>query len=128
MGFPLGLLLMLQQPALPPPPSPPIIVDGHIDTAQRMLDRRDDISARLADGQVDIPRMKEGGLTAAFFSIWVDARYGPGSAYRRALDLIGGGKALGGSNPHVGVPARADEGRGAPPPRRNAAPLGAGGG
>ncbi len=29
MGLPLGLLLMLQQP---------IIVDGHIDTPQRMLD------------------------------------------------------------------------------------------
>src|SRR3989441_5490428 len=99
MGFPLGLLLMLQQPALPPPPSPPIIVDGHIDTPQRMLDRHDDISARLADGQVDIPRMKEGGLTAAFFSIWVDARYGPGSAYRRALDLIGAGEALADSHP-----------------------------
>src|SRR3989441_6436398 len=99
MGFPLGLLLMLQQPALPPPPSPPIIVDGHIDTPQRMLDRHDDISARLADGQVDIPRMKEGGLTAAFFSIWVDARYGPGSAYRRGLGLFGGGEGPGARHP-----------------------------
>ena len=103
MGFPLGLLLMLQQP---PPVPTPIIVDGHIDTPQRMLDRHDDISARLADGQVDIPRMKEGGLTAAFFSIWVDARYGPGSAYRRALDLIGAVKALADSNPDVELATR----------------------
>ncbi len=110
MGFSLGLLLMLQQPppppsppALPPAPTPPaaIIVDGHIDTPQRMLDRRDDISARLADGHVDIPRMKAGGLTAAFFSIWVDSRYGPGSAFRRALDLISAVKTLADSNRDV---------------------------
>src|SRR3989449_6633731 len=67
MGLALGLLLVLQQP--------PVILDGHIDTPQRMLDMRTDISARLSDGHIDVPRMKEGGLTAAFFSIWVDARY-----------------------------------------------------
>src|SRR3989454_3461887 len=125
MGFPLALLLILQRP---PPVPTPIIVDGHIDTPQRMLDRHDDISARLADGQVDIPRMKEGGLTAAFFSIWVDARYGPGSAYRRALDLIGAGKALAHSKPDVGLATSAGEGRGAAPPRAHPAPPGGGGG
>src|SRR2546426_11320888 len=31
--------------------SQPIIVDGHIDTPQRMLDMKADISARLTDGQ-----------------------------------------------------------------------------
>src|SRR5207302_1123706 len=74
VGLALGLLLMLQQP---------IVVDGHIDTPQRMLDMKTDITARLSDGHVDVPRMKEGGLTAAFFSIWVGARYGPGTAFRR---------------------------------------------
>ena len=76
MGLPLGLLLVLQQP--------PVILDGHIDTPQRMLDMRTDISARLADGHVDVPRMKEGGLTAAFFSIWVDARYRRAGGFQRA--------------------------------------------
>jgi membrane dipeptidase len=65
-----------------------IILDGHIDTPQRMLDGKVDISARLPDGHVDIPRMKAGGLSAAFFSIWVDNTYGPGRAYKRALALI----------------------------------------
>src|SRR3979490_283312 len=73
MGLPLGLLLVLQQP---------IIVDGHIDTPQRMLDMKADITARLADGHIDVPRMREGGLTAAFFSIWVDARYARGTAFQ----------------------------------------------
>ncbi len=78
-GFTLGLPVGL---------APRIFLDGHIDTAQRMLDDKVDISARLPDGHVDIPRMKEGGLSAAFFSIWVDNTYGPGTAYRRANALI----------------------------------------
>src|SRR5437763_13696433 len=92
MGLPLGLLLVLQQP---------IVVDGHIDTPQRMLDMKTDITARLSDGHVDVPRMKEGGLTAAFSSIWVDARYGPGTAFPRALALIGAVRALADTNPEV---------------------------
>jgi len=66
----------------------PLILDGHIDTAQRMLDGKVDISARLPDGHVDVPRMKAGGMSAAFFSIWVDDTYRPGTAYQRALALI----------------------------------------
>ncbi|HEV2672394.1 MAG TPA: dipeptidase [Gemmatimonadales bacterium] len=66
----------------------PLVLDGHIDTAQRMLDGKVDISARLPDGHVDVPRMKAGGISAAFFSIWVDDTYGPGRAYKRALALI----------------------------------------
>ena len=53
-----------------------------------MLDGNVDISARLPDGHVDVPRMKAGGISAAFFSIWVDDTYGPGRAYKRALALI----------------------------------------
>jgi membrane dipeptidase len=77
---------MLQQPI--------IIVDGHVDTPQRMLDGKVDISVRLPDGHVDVPRMKEGGLTAAFFSIWVDNTYGPGTAFSRAMALIDAVRAL----------------------------------
>ena len=76
MGLPLGLLLVLQQP---------LILNGHIDTPQRTLDMHADITARLPDGQLDVPRMREGGRTAALFSIWVDARYGRGTAFLRVL-------------------------------------------
>src|SRR5260370_34405010 len=79
-----------------------------------MLDRRDDIVSRVADGHVDIPRMKAGGLTAAFFSIWVDSRYGSGSAFRRALDLISAVKTLAGSNRDVELATNADAVRAAP--------------
>ena len=44
----------------------------HDDTTQRMLfDKTFDLGARHADGNIDIPRMREGGLDALFFSIWV---------------------------------------------------------
>ncbi|HEU5259820.1 MAG TPA: dipeptidase [Gemmatimonadales bacterium] len=104
MGLPLGLLLVLQQP---------IVVDGHIDTPQRMLDLKSDIAARLSDGHVDIPRMREGGLTAAFFAIWVDARYGPGTAFKRALALIDAVQALVDTHPEVELARNADDVRGA---------------
>jgi membrane dipeptidase len=119
MGVPLGLLLMLQQP---------IIVDGHIDTPQRMLDMRTDISARLADGHIDVPRMREGGLTAAFFSIWVDARYGRGTAFQRAIDLIGAVRALADTNHDVELATTGEEVRAAAARGHIAALMGVEGG
>ena len=67
----------------------PLILDAHIDTVQRMLDGAVDISVRLPDGHVDVPRMKAGGVSAAVFAIWVDDTYGPGTAFNRAMALIG---------------------------------------
>ncbi|PYP00461.1 MAG: membrane dipeptidase [Gemmatimonadetes bacterium] len=119
MGLPLGLLLMLQQP---------IIVDGHIDTPQRMLDMKADITARLEDGHVDVPRMREGGLTAAFFSIWVDARYGRGTAFQRAIDLIGAVRALADTNTEVELATTADQVRAAAARGHVAALMGVEGG
>jgi membrane dipeptidase len=49
-----------------------IVVDSHADTTQRLLsDKTFDIAGRQKNGNVDIPRMREGGLDALFFSIWV---------------------------------------------------------
>lgn len=48
-----------------------------------------DISVRLPDGHVDVPRLKAGGVSAAVFAIWVDDTYGPGTAFNRAMNLIG---------------------------------------
>jgi membrane dipeptidase len=42
-----------------------IVVDSHDDTTQRMFfDKTFDLGARHADGNIDIPRMREGGLDA----------------------------------------------------------------
>src|SRR5581483_1557957 len=49
-----------------------IVIDSHDDTTQRLLSEKGfDIGARHANGNIDIPRMREGGLDALFFSIWV---------------------------------------------------------
>src|SRR5262249_18013408 len=66
-----------------------IVIDSHADTPQRMLyEKGFDLGARHADGSVDIPRMREGGLDALFFSIWVPSDVTGPPAAKRALDLI----------------------------------------
>ena len=49
-----------------------IAIDMHADTTQRLVDEGLDLNQRLADGHLDAVRMKEGGLDAQFFSIWVE--------------------------------------------------------
>ena len=51
-----------------------IVVDTHDDTTQRFLDGDFDLGARSSAGSIDIPRMKEGGLGAIFFSIWIPSK------------------------------------------------------
>ena len=92
-----------------------IVVDAHIDTAQRMLDGPDDIARRLPDGHVDIPRLLEGGVTAAFFAIWVDDRYGPGTAFAHAVAVMG--------IEHVGLGSDFDGVGVLPPPLKDATSL-----
>jgi len=62
-------------------------IDSHIDTAQRVLIDRADISQRSPVGHVDIPRLKEGGVNAPFFALWVPSYYKGPEAIRRTLDL-----------------------------------------
>ncbi|MFN2598910.1 MAG: membrane dipeptidase, partial [Pyrinomonadaceae bacterium] len=67
-----------------------IVVDTHNDILSFMYDDDYDIStSSVGLHQTDIPRMKQGGLTAEFFSVFVDRVYADkGGAARRALDLI----------------------------------------
>ncbi len=65
-----------------------IVVDTHDDTTQRLLDPGFDLGARHKDGSIDIPRMKEGGLGAIFFSIWMPSKITGAEAVKRALDQM----------------------------------------
>jgi membrane dipeptidase len=66
-----------------------IVVDSHDDTTQRMFfDKTFDLGQRHPDGNIDIPRMREGGLDALFFSIWVPSSVTGPIAVKRALQLI----------------------------------------
>ena len=65
-----------------------VVIDTHDDTTQRLLDAHFDIAARHSDGNIDIPRMREGGLSAIFFSIWISGKILGPDAVKQALDQI----------------------------------------
>jgi len=62
-------------------------IDAHVDTLQRVLNENVDVGRRLADGHVDLPRLKEGGMRAPFFSLWVPSYYRGAEAVRRTLQM-----------------------------------------
>jgi len=53
------------------------VFDGHIHMIDRQFYKGGDIGERVADGQVDLPRAKEGGIDAMFFSLFVTEDYYP---------------------------------------------------
>src|SRR5438876_3239872 len=65
-----------------------IIVDTHDDTTQLLLDPKFDMGVRQSSGSIDIPRMREGGLGAIFFSIWIPSKVTGPNAVQKALDQI----------------------------------------
>jgi membrane dipeptidase len=65
-----------------------IVLDTHDDTTQHLFSKDYDLGKRNPDVHVDIPRMREGGMNAIFFSIWIDARITGPPAVQKALDQI----------------------------------------
>ncbi|MBK8506041.1 MAG: membrane dipeptidase [Saprospiraceae bacterium] len=54
------------------------VMDGHTHVMTRELLMGTDIGQRYPDGTVDLPRAKEGGLDAMFFSVYTPEHYYPG--------------------------------------------------
>src|SRR5262245_13549425 len=70
-----------------------IVVDTHNDITSAITDEGFDLGGRDTSGknQTDIPRMKDGGLGAEFFAIYVASKYArEGGSARRALEMIDG--------------------------------------
>jgi membrane dipeptidase len=67
-----------------------IVVDTHNDVLSFMFDENYDIgTSSVGKYHTDLARMKQGGLSAEFFSVYVDRSYAEkGGAARRAMDLI----------------------------------------
>jgi membrane dipeptidase len=65
-----------------------IVIDTHDDTTQRLLDPKFDLGSRHTDGSIDIPRMREGGLDAIFFSIYIPGSITGPKAVQLALEQI----------------------------------------
>lgn len=51
------------------------IIDGHEDVPYALLHEDRDFFQRSAIGQVDLPRLKEGGVRAAFFALYEEEEY-----------------------------------------------------
>jgi membrane dipeptidase len=95
-------------PAAPVLPSPPptleeraaklqreaVIIDTHDDITTAILEEGFDLARPDGHAATDLAKMRAGGLTAEFFSIFVDERFydhptaREGGATRRALDMI----------------------------------------
>jgi membrane dipeptidase len=54
-----------------------LVFDGHLHLITRQFYQGGDIGARLPDGQVDLPRMREGGIDAFLLSLFVLEQYYP---------------------------------------------------
>lgn len=66
-----------------------IVVDTHEDVPERLEKEWIDLGVRNTSGHVDIPRLKEGGVTAPFFAAYVSSAYAKsGGSARKALELI----------------------------------------
>jgi membrane dipeptidase len=66
-----------------------LIIDTHADTPQRFLDENFDLGQNtpVAEGHIDLGKIKKGNLGAEFFSIWVEPDF-KGRYADRAMDLI----------------------------------------
>ena len=65
------------------------VIDLHDDTTQMIVDEGYNLGELHDYGQVDIPRMRKGGVSGLFLSIWTDSdRYTPTEAIRRTLIQI----------------------------------------
>jgi membrane dipeptidase len=67
-----------------------IVIDGHSDTTPRFEGPTWSFAERhdVADGDMDLPRIREGGLDVQFWSIYMGKQEATGAAIREALERI----------------------------------------
>lgn len=65
-----------------------IIFDGHCDTLLEVLDGKRRLNERSTEGHIDLPRLREGGVTAQVFAIFIEDKYLPGKAARQTLRVL----------------------------------------
>src|SRR5678816_420411 len=70
--------LALQNRPMPALHRQAFVMDGHTHVMTRELLMHTDIGQRYPDGTVDLPRAREGGVDAMFFSVYTPEHYYPG--------------------------------------------------
>ena len=64
-----------------------LVVDTHVDTAQRLVDERFDLGGVLDGGQVSLDGLVRGGVGAIFFALWADPALHAADPLARCLAL-----------------------------------------
>ena len=65
-----------------------IIFDGHCDTLLEILSGKCKFDERCTEGHIDLPRLREGGVTAQVFAIYLEDQYLPAGAVKQTLRLL----------------------------------------
>jgi len=65
-----------------------VVIDTHVDTTQRMLDPAWRFDERHEFGHVDLPRLGEAGIDAAFFAVWAKGPIEPEQAVDAARQQL----------------------------------------
>ncbi|HEV8578069.1 MAG TPA: dipeptidase [Thermoanaerobaculia bacterium] len=64
-----------------------LVIDGHTDVPTRLWESPADLSQRLNDRHVDLPRLREGGVDALVFALFVPASLDAERGWEHALKL-----------------------------------------
>lgn len=65
-----------------------IVFDAHCDTLQEVLAEKRRLGERSEEGHLDLPRLREGGVTAQIFALFVSPNCIPRGAARQSLRLL----------------------------------------
>lgn len=64
-----------------------VVIDGHVDTPTRLLCFPADLSEHLHDGHVDLPRLRDGGVTAPVFALFLPPQMSAEAGLEHARSL-----------------------------------------
>jgi membrane dipeptidase len=67
--------------------TPLVVIDAHNDTVQNLMVEGADFARRTSDSGIDLPKLREGGVTVPFFAANVPVYYPEAEAVRRTLDF-----------------------------------------
>jgi len=65
-----------------------IIFDGHCDTLLEVLEGKRTLGKRSKKGHVDLPRLRQGGVTAQVFAIFIEDGFLPAGAAKQTLRVL----------------------------------------
>lgn len=64
-----------------------LVLDGHTDVPTRLLRHPADLRERQDDGHVDLPRLREGGVSSLFWALFVPAGLAPAAGWEHVEAL-----------------------------------------